>query len=126
MRTLLLTHPDRRVVYWSDFSDYAEAKESFIQSLQAAGFSVEEESGLSVDELSNPNVAKTLAEKAATEGAYVIVNVSDVEKLFMLEHVADAYDANLLAIVPQSMKRKTLQALLKGQTAERVYTLIVP
>jgi len=125
MRTMMLRNPERRVIYAADFTGGDDAVGMFEKSLEAAGFNVVKYAPDVMDELSNPENSRQLALKAEAN-TYVMVYVPDVERLFMLEHVIDANDANLLTIVPQSMKRSRLKSLLKGQTAARVFTLIVP
>ncbi|MCM1348341.1 MAG: hypothetical protein NC338_02935 [Firmicutes bacterium] len=124
MRTMLMSEPDRRVIYLADFANNSSVKENLLKSFTEAGL---EPSVISADTdsyLLSPEINADIDKLLATT-QYVFVNTPNAENIFMLENAISSREASLLIIVPDSMKRKQLKKLLKGQQADKVYTLIV-
>lgn len=125
MRALLTANPDRRIIYSANFSDNNFTIDNITQSLAEVGYSVEvvnhQESN---DYLLSPVFANEI-KRLESIADYIIINIPQPERVFEFEHIIDSSDANLLLTITENMNRKKLKNILKGQTINRIYTLIV-
>lgn len=127
LRTLVMAHPERKVLYMANFTEREGLAGKLAESIMATGRSVELiENAADNDTLLSPAMG-TQIEEALKQGAdYVMVTVPETGRLSELEHQIDATDADLVVWLPMGgITRAAVKKALKGQTADRVYAVIV-
>lgn len=127
MRTRLFMHPDIKVLYSADPSGAGVASAELVGSLLTAGKQVEVIEGFSSNsELLTPEVQKRIADALEAGNDYVVMAVPSTEDLYQLEPVIDRKESALLLCLPYNkMKRSAVKRMLKGQTAGKVFTIIM-
>lgn len=127
LRTLVMAHPERKVLYMANFTEREGLAGKLAESIMATGRSVELiENATDNDTLLSPAMGAQI-EEALNHGAdYVMVTVPETGRLRELEHQIDATDADLVVWLPMGgITRAAVKKALKGQTADRVYAVIV-
>lgn len=126
LRTVLTAQTDTHVLYFAPIDGTTEARKQLTLSLLSIGRNVETITGLaSNDEVLTPAIQQQI-EAARAVADYVIVEVPDATRLADLENAIDADDAALIVSVRSgAYTRKAFKQLLKGQTADHVYCIIV-
>ena len=92
-------------------------------SLLSIGRSVEVISGLhNNDDVLTPSIQSQIADSTSD---FVIVEVPNAKNVCDLENLVDAENAVLVVCVASNkVTRKELKGILKGQTADKVFTII--
>lgn len=125
LRTLITADPARRVLYFARLGDTGDMPAAFIETLASINASVEVISGLSDnDEILTPAIQSRI-ENALTDTAFVIVNVPDAANLSIIENLITDTDSALIVNMPcDTISRKQLKSILKGQPADKVFATI--
>lgn len=125
IRNLILANNDTRVIYFNALSGTEPMLRKFADSLTAIGRNVEVLEGFSTnDEILTP-IAKQQVKDALKDNDYVIVNVTEPNKVSDLINALESKDAVLLLTLPcGKINRSKLKAILKGQTANKIYSII--
>ncbi|MDE6384141.1 MAG: hypothetical protein K2K79_07325 [Paramuribaculum sp.] len=126
LRNLITAKPDIRVIYFNALNDTEDMRQPFVDSLLSIGRSVEVLDGFANnDAILTPDTLRQI-ESALRTTDYVIVCVADPEKVFDLENAIDAANAAmLLTLRSGKLTREQLKQILKGQTADKIFTLII-
>lgn len=125
IRNLVTANHQNKIIYSACLNDTDNVRNDFISSLTAIGRTVELLEGFSTnDDILTPEVQNRIVE--ATENAdFVVVSVPEPEKIFVLENVIDTDSACLLISVESGkISRKQFKTILKGQTANKIHTII--
>lgn len=125
IRNLVTANHQNKIIYSACLNDTDNVRNDFISSLTAIGRTVELLEGFSTnDDILTPEIQNRIVE--ATENAdFVVVSVPAPEKIFILENVIDTDSACLLISVKSGkLSRKQFKAVLKGQTADKIFTII--
>lgn len=125
LRTLIMANSSCRVLYFAPLCGTGNLAELIKDSFISVGRTVSMVDGLkNNDELITPNVQNSIAQ-TLTESDYVIVKVPDAENVCDIENLVDAENAALIVGLPsKTISRKGFKAILKGQTAEKIFTVI--
>lgn len=125
MRNIIGLTPDRRRIYLADLTADGAAARALTDSFLALEKSVETIGGLPDNDALMTRTTLGLIEQAQSKADYVVIDVPDIEALADIEPAVDAPESLLMVIVTSgSITRKRLRALLKGQTADKVYLII--
>lgn len=125
MRNIISLTPDRRRIYLADLTADGTAARALTDSFVALEKSVETISGLADNDALMSRSTVALIEQAQAKADYVVIDVPDTEALADIEPAVDAPESLLMVIVTSgSITRKRLRAILKGQTADKVYLII--
>lgn len=126
IRNLITAKDKIRVIYFNALNGTESLMQQFADSLLAIGRSVEVLSGFADnDTILTPETQQQI-DAALGSTDYVIVSVANPEKVFDLENAIDADNAALLLTLRSGkLTRKQLKKLLKGQTPEKINTIIV-
>lgn len=124
MRTMLMANPEQRTIYVCDFNSGATVYPEIVKSFADTGCNVTEISAENNSLLLSPEVSEKI-KTAINTGNYVLISVPEPKELFILENSIDLDFSELLIAVPDSMRRSELKKLLKGQTTDKVFTLIL-
>ncbi len=125
MRNIISLTPDRRRIYLADLTTDGAAARALTDSFLALEKSVETIGGLPDNDALMTRTTLGLIEQAQSKADYVVIDVPDIEALADIEPAVDAPESLLMVIVTSgSITRKRLRALLKGQTADKVYLII--
>lgn len=125
MRNIISLTPDRRRIYLADLTADGTAARALTDSFLALENSVETIDGLADNDALMSRSTVALIEQAQAKADYVVIDVPDTDALADLEPAVDAPESLLMVIVTAgSITRKRLRALLKGQTADKVYLII--
>lgn len=125
IRNLIVANPTNKIIYSSCLNETNGMRSDFISSLTAIGRTVEQVSGFSSnDDILTPESQNRIV--TATESAdFVVVAIPDPEKIFDLVNVIDTDSACLLiSLKSGKVSRKELKKILKGQTADKIFTII--
>lgn len=125
MRTLITADPARRLLFFAPLGDTASLGQTFADSLKAISRSVELINGLSDNNaVLTPETADRIKTALATND-FVMVTVPTPDDVCDVENLVDADNAALLVTLPAGkIKRKSLKQTLRGQTADKVFTII--
>lgn len=125
IRNLITANPDIRVIYFNALNGTDNIHQEFTDSLLSIGRSVEIISGFTEnDAILLPETQQQITSALQTAD-YVIVTVADPQKVFDLENVIDTDNAALLlSLRSGKITRRQLKQILKGQTADKIYTII--
>lgn len=123
LRTKLTADAERRVIYCADLTDGKDITGRLEQSF-ATAWNVARLTESTTDRLLSAEFAGRV-DKAVAENDYVIVDIPACAETFMLENVIDKPEAELFVAIPAGMKRMDLKQTLKGQTASKVFAVIV-
>ena len=125
MRNILSLTPERRRIYLADLTADGTAARALTDSFVALEKSVETISGLADNDALMSRSTVALIEQTQAKADYVVIDVPDTEALADIEPAVDAPESLLMVIVTSgSITRKRLRAILKGQTADKVYLII--
>ncbi|MBO4955602.1 MAG: hypothetical protein J6C77_04290 [Muribaculaceae bacterium] len=126
LRNKLLLAPDTHVLYSADLTGTNLPAANLVQSLLSIGKKVEVIEGAeSNDDLLTPDVQNRIAAALEAGADYAMVNVPEPDQLPRIETLVDAPQAALLlSLTEGKILRKKVKALLSGQTAAKVYTII--
>lgn len=127
LRNRFVSDPKVRTIYVAGLDGTAaSAIRRLSESFAAIGRSVEVIENLKTnDEILTPEFAGIVG-NAGRAADYVMVNVPQPGNVCDIEPVVDGDDAALLAVVPSGrIKRSSLKRILKGQTIDKVYCLIM-
>lgn len=124
-RTLIMANPACRVLYFAPLCGTENLAEQIKDSLMSAGRTVAVADGFrSNDEVMTPIMQDSIV-KILNENDYMIVTVPDAENVCDIENLIDAEDAALIVGLPSNMiTRKCFKTILKGQTIDKIYTII--
>ena len=125
LRNMIMARPDLRVIYFNPLNSTDTLGHEFADSLLAIGHSVEVLSGFNNnDAVISVDTQQQIA--AALQSAdYVIVTVPQPENVADIVNAVDADNAALLLTLrSKKTSRKQLKRILKGQTVDKVYTII--
>lgn len=125
MRTLITADPARRLLFFAPLGDTASLGQTFADSLTAIGRSVELINGLPDNNaVLTPDTADRIKTALSTND-FVMVTVPEPDDVCDVENLVDADNAALLVTLPAGkIKRKSLKQTLRGQTADKVFTII--
>ncbi len=125
LRTKIMANSSCRVLYFAPLCGTGNLAEMIKDSFISVGRTVSMVDGLkNNDELITPNVQNSIAQ-TLIETDYMIVKVPDAENVCDIENLVDADNAALIVGVPSNViTRKHFKEVLKGQTAEKVFTII--
>lgn len=126
MRTMLLLRSALKVLYSLDLTGEQRAAVATEAALVQAGKRVDVIEGLADNAaLLTPAVQQQIASLLEGGADYVIVKVPQPEAVYQLESLIDSPEAAvILGITCNKEKRSYLKKLLRGQTAEKIYTII--
>jgi len=127
LRTKITANPMQNVIYWATLNGTDSAMTSFADSLASIGRHVDVITELNTnDDILKPETQNRI--KSAIESAfgYAIVLVPKPEEVSYIENAVDSENACLVVSLPYNqITRKQFKAILKGQTANKIYALIV-
>jgi len=127
LRTKITANPMQNVIYWAALNGTDSAMTSFANSLVSIGRHVDVITELNTnDDILKPETQNRI--KSAIESAfgYAIVLVPKPEEVSDIENAVDSENACLVVSLPYNkISRKHIKSILKGQTAQKVYTMIL-
>ena len=125
LRTLIMANPACRVLYFAPLCGTDSLAEQIKESFMSAGRTVSVVDGFrNNDEVMTPAIQESIAQ-TLIETDYMIVKVPYAENVCDIENLVDVDNAALIVGVPSNViTRKHFKEVLKGQTAEKVFTII--
>lgn len=125
LRNMIIANNKTHVIYFNALPGTESMLRKFADSLTAIGRNVEILQGFSTnDEILTP-IAKQQVKNALGVNDYVIVTVAEPNNVSDLINAIDSKDAVLLLTLPcGKINRSRLKAILKGQTANKIYSII--
>lgn len=125
LRNMIIANNKTHVIYFNALPGTESMLRKFADSLTAIGRNVEILQGFSTnDEILTP-IAKQQVKNALGVNDYVIVTVAEPNNVSDLINAIDSKDAVLLLTLPYGkINRSRLKAILKGQTANKIYSII--
>lgn len=127
LRTLVTANPDRRTIYFAELGSSEGTLQQFADSLVSIERPTEIFTGLSSnDELLTPDMQKQIAGVIEnSDTTYALIKVPDAANVSIIENAVDSEGSILIVSLPaKSITRKHIKAILKGQTADKVYLII--
>lgn len=129
IRTSMLGHGSRRIIYSADLTgNHPSNLRLLSESLTAAGRRVEIMDNVTdTDTLLTPEFNTRLEKLTYTDSDnYTLVEMPDAESLCEIADIIDKSDAQIVIWIPYNKAdRKYVKKVLKGQTADRVYAVIM-
>ncbi len=125
LRNRLTANPDCRVIYFGALNDTDTMRQKFADTLLSIGRSVEILTGFNDnDAILTPETQNQISTLLQSTD-YVIVSIPDTHKVADLENAVDAPTAALLLSLRSGrLTRQNLKQILKGQTADKVFTIL--
>lgn len=125
LRTMLLNRPEISRIYIADLADNKTAANALAESLEKTGHRLLRISDCtSNDTILSPEFTDRLNSGSSTTD-YIMIDIPEPRDVFELEPAIDAEGAALIAVIPTSMKRAEVKSILKGQTVDRIFAVIV-
>lgn len=125
LRNMIVSEPEHRVIYYSAFNDTEDVRKKFVDSLLSIGRSVELLTGFSTnDEILTPDTMRLIDENLENAD-YVVVEIAQPDQIFDLENAIDKENAVLVtSLKTGKFTRAQFKKIMKGQTADKVFTII--
>ena len=125
LRNRITANPDIRVLYFNALPGTETMRQQFAETLLSIGRNVEVLTGFNNnDAILTPDTRRQITEALQTND-YVIVSVPDPANVSDLENAINADNAALLlSLRSGKMTRSQLKQLLKGQTVDKVFTIL--
>lgn len=127
LRTKITANPKQNVIYWAALDGTDSAMRLFADSLVSIGRNVDVITGLSTnDDILKPETQNRIRSAHESAFGYAIVLIPTPEEVSDIENAVDAENACLVVSLPYNkISRKHIKSILKGQTVQKVYTMII-